>query len=77
VFHCRTVLFQYTHVLVSHQYNVGEYSSIKEANKFFENMVKFKYLGTALVNQNYMREEIKIIVCLGNACYQSVLTSAE
>ena len=64
-------------MLVSHQFNVGEYSSIKEANKFFENMVKFKYLGTALVNQNYMREEIKSILCLGNACYQSVLTSAE
>jgi hypothetical protein len=33
---------------------------------------KFKYLGTTLVNQNSMYEEIKSRLTSGNACYHSV-----
>ena len=35
-------------------------------------MEEFKYLGTALTNQNSIQEEIKSRVRSGNACYHSV-----
>ena len=35
-------------------------------------MEEFKYLGTALTNQNSIQEEIKSRLKLGNACYYSV-----
>jgi hypothetical protein len=33
---------------------------------------EFKYLGTALTNQNSIQEEIKSRMKSGNACYHSV-----
>jgi hypothetical protein len=42
--------------------------SIKN-NSLFERAEVFKYLGTALTNQNSIQEEIKSRL---NACYQSV-----
>ena len=41
-------------------------------------MMQFKYLGTTLTNQNYIREEIKSSLKSGNACrhsLQNVLSS--
>ena len=35
-------------------------------------MEEFKYLGTTLTNQNFIQEEIKCRLKLGNACYHSV-----
>jgi hypothetical protein len=35
-------------------------------------VVKFKYLGTTLTNQNDIRDEIKSRLNSGNACYHSV-----
>jgi hypothetical protein len=35
-------------------------------------VAKFKYLGTALTDQNYINEEIKSRINSGNACYHSV-----
>jgi flagellar motor switch protein FliM len=46
--------------------------SIKIANRFFEDVTKFKYLGTTLTDQNQMHEEIKSRLNSGNACYHSV-----
>ena len=33
---------------------------------------RYKYLGTTLTNQNFIQEEIKSRLKLGNACYYSV-----
>jgi hypothetical protein len=48
----------------------GQKHSIKIANRFFEGVAKFKYLGTTLTDQNCIQEEIKSRLNSGNACYQ-------
>jgi hypothetical protein len=45
---------------------------INMANRSFNDVVKFKYLGTTLTDQNYVHEEIKSRQNSGNACYHSV-----
>jgi hypothetical protein len=51
---------------------VGQKHSIKTLNRSFEDMAKFKCLGTTLTDQNCMLEEIKSRLNLGDACYHSV-----
>jgi hypothetical protein len=50
----------------------GGKHSIKIANRSFEDVAKFKYLGTTLTDQNSMHEEINSSLNSGNACYRSV-----
>jgi hypothetical protein len=46
-------------VLISHIQKIGQKHSIKVANRSFEDVAKFKYLGTTLTDQNCTHEEIK------------------
>jgi sorting nexin-29 len=57
--------------LSGHQ-NVGQNQHIKIANRPFENVSQFKYLGMAVTNQNLIQGEIKRRLNSGNACYHSV-----
>jgi hypothetical protein len=56
------------YMLMSHSQKTGQKYSIKTANRSFEDVAKFKYLGTTLTDQNYMHDEIKSRLNLGNAC---------
>jgi hypothetical protein len=58
-------------LLYRHQ-NVAQNRDIKIANRSFENVSQFKYLGTTVTNQNLMQDEIKRRLNSGNACYHSV-----
>jgi hypothetical protein len=59
-------------MLVSHYQNADQNLAIKLANRSFENVSQFKYLGMAETNQGLVQEEIKRRPNSGNACYHSV-----
>jgi hypothetical protein len=50
----------------------GRSNSVKIDNRAFERVEEFKYLGTALTNQNSIQEEINNGLKSGNTCYHSV-----
>ena len=52
--------------------DAGQNHNIKTDNSSFERVKEFIYLGTTLISQNCIQEEIKIRLNLGNACCQSV-----
>jgi hypothetical protein len=60
------------YMIMSPHPNSGQNQNIRTANELFENVAKFKYLGTALTNQNDIQDEIKNRLNSGNACYHSV-----
>jgi hypothetical protein len=60
------------YMIMSRHPNTGQNKNIRIANESFENVAKFKYLGTTLTNQNDIRDEIKSRLYSGNACYYSV-----
>jgi aspartate carbamoyltransferase regulatory subunit len=60
------------YMLMSRSQKIGQKYSIKIENRFFEDVAKFKYLGTTLTDQNCMHEEIKSRLNLGDVCYHSV-----
>jgi hypothetical protein len=46
-------------MIMSRHPNSGQNQNIRIANESFENVEKFRYLGTRLTNQNDIRDEIK------------------
>jgi ribosomal protein S2 len=60
------------YMLLSCRQNSGQNRDIKTANRCFENVAQFKYLGTAVTNQNLIQEKIKRGLSSVNACYHSV-----
>jgi hypothetical protein len=58
--------------LLSHYQNARQGSDIKIANRSFENVSQFKYLGTTVTNQNLIQEEIKKRLNSDNGCHHSV-----
>jgi hypothetical protein len=58
-------------LLFCHQYS-GQSRDIKIANRSFQNVPQFKFLGTTVTNPNLILEEIKRRLSSGNACYHSV-----
>jgi hypothetical protein len=59
-------------MLLSRHQNAGQNQNIKIADRSFENVAQFKYLGTTVTNQNLIQEEIKRRLNSVNACYHSV-----
>jgi hypothetical protein len=47
------------YMVTSRHPNSGQNQNIRIANELFENVEKFKYLGTKLANQNDIHDEIK------------------
>jgi hypothetical protein len=60
------------YMLMSRCQKIGQKYSVKIANRSFEDVAKFRYLGTTLTDQNCMHEEINSRLNSGNACYHSV-----
>ena len=60
------------YMVMSRYQNAGRSHSMKTDNSSFERVEDFKYLGTALTNQNSIQEEIKRRLKSGNACCHSV-----
>jgi len=59
-------------MVMSRDQNAGRSHSIQTDDSSFERVEEFKYLGTALRNQNSIQEEIKSRLKSENACYHSV-----
>jgi hypothetical protein len=60
------------YIIMSRHPNSGQNQNIRTVNESFENVAKFKYLGTTLTNQNDIHDEINSTLNSGNACYYSV-----
>jgi hypothetical protein len=60
------------YMLLARHQNVGQIQDIKIANRKFENVTQFEYLGMTVTNQNLIQEEIKRQLSCGNVCYHSV-----
>jgi hypothetical protein len=60
------------YLILSRHPDSGQNRSIRIANESFEKVAKLKYLGTTLINQNDIHDEIKSRLNSGNACYCSV-----
>jgi hypothetical protein len=58
-------------MLLSRRQNAGQNHDVKTANRSFENVAKFEYLGTTATNQNLIKKEIRRTLTSDNACCHS------
>jgi ribosomal protein S2 len=59
-------------MLLSCRQNARQNLDIKIANRCFENVVQFRYLGTTITDQNLIQEDIKKRLNSGNTRYHLV-----
>jgi hypothetical protein len=59
-------------MLLSRHQNAGQNGGINRANRSFDNVARFKYFGTTVINQNFIQEEIKKRMNSVNVSYISV-----
>jgi hypothetical protein len=59
------------YMFMSHHQTTGHSNYIRVANKSFEKVAKFKYLGATLMDQNCIYEEMRSRLNSGNACYRA------
>jgi hypothetical protein len=59
-------------MLLSRRQNAGQNRDIKIADRSFENVAQFRYLGTTVTNENLILEDFRRKLNSGNACYHSV-----
>jgi hypothetical protein len=52
------------YMIMSRYSNSGQNQNIRIANESFENVAKFKYLGTTLTNKNDIHDEIKRMLAI-------------
>jgi ribosomal protein S2 len=60
------------YMLLSCHRNRGQNHDLKIANRCFEDVAQFKYLGTTVTNRNLIQEEIKRRLNSSSACYHLV-----
>jgi hypothetical protein len=60
------------YMLLSRHQNAGQNHDTEIANRGFENVAQFKYLGMTVTNQSLIQEEINRRLSSGNDCYPSV-----
>jgi hypothetical protein len=60
------------YMLLSRQHKSGQNRNIKTGHRPFENVAKFRYLGTTVTIQSFIHEEIKSRLNSDYVCYRSV-----
>jgi hypothetical protein len=59
-------------MIMSGHPNSGQNQNIRTANESFQDVAKFKYLGTIIMDHNDIHDEIKSRLNSGNDCYYLV-----
>jgi hypothetical protein len=59
-------------MLLFHHQNLNQYQDIQIANRLFENVSRFKYLGITVTNEYLVQKGSKNRLNSGNSCYHLV-----
>jgi hypothetical protein len=60
------------YTMVTYYQNAGQNRDMEIANRSFENVSQFKYLGKTVIYENLIHDKIKRGLKSGNACYHSI-----